>query len=474
MRRIHVLLLALTLVAATSAPVVASTLGTTCKKVGITKLVKSSTYVCTKTGSKLSWQKMLKKKKQPRPANQEGQVEKVETVSGKSESEVKAEAPQPPKKFPSVEISLDSLYLNAQLCKLNNKSGQTGVHQGFDQSPYVVNARKSIRAAIVPIDFPELVGGGNTTTDFRYITEGVSGYFSAISDGKINFNWTIFPSYIRYSGKVSEARLAGTDTSGYNEFASNAKKLARQTIDFKQFDLLIFAPPLATTRSQIAFGPAFLSTSMDDINATMLDGQSYDRRDVLFPSTTAHEIGHLMGLADLYNFSAREDVASGREKSFDIAQFKFMGGFDLMNHADGPGVELTAWNRWLLGVLEDSQIRCLPQVATRTTLTAVELEGGIKGAVIPISSSQVIVIESRKPIRYDQRLGTAGVLVYKVDTSIPSGSGPMTLIRKSGSVDALGIDALLREKESLIVGKVKISVLETGTTGDVVEVSYLN
>ena len=345
------------------------------------------------------------------------------------------------------------------------------MNQSFQQNPFRVNNSKPIRALIFPIDFPDLIGSSDPQKDFAYITEGVSDYFKQMSDGKSNFIWTIYPRFVRYEIKVADANLGGRTTSGYGTFAAEAMKLVSKTVDTSSYDLVIYAPPLTTTRNQIAIGPAFVSNSSTQLNATMLDGQSYEAK---FPYTTIHEIGHLMGLADLYNTEAANESAakSGNQSAYEL-QFKYMGVFDLMNWAGGAGVELTAWNRWLIDLISDDQIRCLPSTSTITLLSPVEVSGGVKGAVIPLSTTEAIVIESRRAIRYDKSLGKSseGVLVYKVNTSIYSGLGPMRVVGRPGSTDVWLRDAPLKLSELLVIDGYTIEVIESGGFGDVIKVS---
>lgn len=439
-----VLLLTLTPVMASSATKV--TPGATCKIFQQKVTYQNKTFTCIKSGKKLVWNK--------------GVAIVVATTTTTATSTIAASTLLDP-----------AGYLNVANCKLANGSTDIYVNQSFQQNPFRLRTNKPIRALIFPVDFPDLIGNSDPQKDFAYVADGVSDYYKKMSDGKTTFSWTIYPRFVRYSSKVADANLGGRTANGFWNFYTDATKLAKQTVDISAFDLIIYAPPLTTTRDQIAIGPAFVSSSSDRINATMLDGQSYDMKSAL---STVHEIGHLMGLADLYNFDAANEAAAnpGAQSANDL-QFKYMGIFDLMNWAQGAGVELTAWNRWLLGLITDDQIRCLPASSTTTLLSPLEVNGGIKGAVVPLSKTEAIVIESRRALRYDSNIGSAseGVLIYTVDTSISSGFGPMRVVGRPGSTDIWFRDAPLKLNESRTVDGYTIEVVKSDEFGDVVKVS---
>jgi hypothetical protein len=65
------------------------------------------------------------------------------------------------------------------------------------------------------------------------------------------------------------------------------------------------------------------------------------------------------------------------------------------------------------------------------------------------------------------------LLVYKIDTKIMNGQGPLRIVRKPGSVDALFSDAPLKVGESLVVGYWKISNIEAGTDWDVAKIELV-
>jgi M6 family metalloprotease-like protein len=426
-------------------PADAATSGGKCAKAGVMKSTKTVKYKCVKSGKSLKW---------------------VKVAQFVSTTTTTTTIPLAPK---SAVSTLDQ-YRNSAECKIQNATGNWRTHQGFDQNPFRVRNNAPIRALMFPVDFPDLVGDSSPSDYLLPISQSISDYFKSMSDGRSVIQWTIQSSFARYPQNVADAQLGGRTTSGYQRFAQEATRLARNALDLSQFQFVVFAPPRTTLRSQIAIGPAFVQDTDSGINATMLDGQSYSVTKPFL--NTVHEILHLMGVSDLYNFNAANESAAGAGSAFE-RQFVYMGVFDIMSHAQGTGVALTAWNRWLTDLIGDGQIRCLPATMTRTHLTPLEAVGGVKGAVIPLSRNQALVIESRRAIRYDAQLGreSEGVLLYKVDTSISNGSGPMRVVGRAQSADVLLRDAPMKVGESRSIEGFTIKVLESGPWGDVVEVS---
>ncbi len=176
-----------------------------------------------------------------------------------------------------------------------------------------------------------------------------------------------------------------------------------------------------------------------------------------------HEFGHLFGLPD-------GNPASGSTP-----------GFDLMWGWYGSP-ELSVWNRWLLGVLEDDQVDCKTDFETSTHwIRPLAWVGDYKKAVaIPVSDHEVIVVESRRRQGYDALFGkeSEGAYVYRVDTSAliyrPDTKRPVDVIAPERSLAQNGrwsLDAALDPGESVTSDGWTIKVLEAGLFGDVVEVS---
>ena len=86
----------------------------------------------------------------------------------------------------------------------------------------------------------------------------------------------------------------------------------------------------------------------------------------------------------------------------------------------------------------------------------------VKGVVIPLSSTEAVIVESRRAIGFDTRLSSrsdlVGAVVYTLDSKIPYRRSPVKVVQ------------VLKNNDSVIVSGYKISVVESGDFGDIVKV----
>lgn len=96
-------------------------------------------------------------------------------------------------------------------------------------------------------------------------------------------------------------------------------------------------------------------------------------------------------------------------------------------HGGGQSVAITAWEQFLLGWMDDEQIHCVsPEDLSeerQVILTPLEIFGGERRAlIVPISDSDVLVVESRRPIGYSSTWSpeNEGLLAYTVNPQEPT------------------------------------------------------
>jgi M6 family metalloprotease-like protein len=173
----------------------------------------------------------------------------------------------------------------------------------------------------------------------------------------------------------------------------------------------------------------------------------------------AHETGHAMGWYD-------EDYKH---------QSASLGDWGLMSQSwTNDVIEQNAWDRYLQGWLEEPQVGCtdksslaIPQEFTINALG--ENNGEQKAVMIPLSTSKILVMESRRPTSLDNFTATGqGLLVYTVDMRIGQLGGGYVTIRRPGSSDANFRDAALRPGDEVTVDGIVISLTKSSNSSDTV------
>jgi hypothetical protein len=178
-----------------------------------------------------------------------------------------------------------------------------------------------------------------------------------------------------------------------------------------------------------------------------------------------HEFFHLgIPLVDHYG-----------DQRFDVNSEYGMGWWTLMTPGGG---DLSIWEKWILGYISDSQVRCADKSNTSLHWLAPSSVKTTenKALVIPLSQTKVIVIESIRAagMYYKWPKNTWGALTYVVDVTKEEHGQGMKLIlpqnRSAGTLPYKLAEAPLRIGESVTYEGVKISIVESGNFGDVIKV----
>jgi len=207
-------------------------------------------------------------------------------------------------------------------------------------------------------------------------------------------------------------------------YLGEAVALADADLDFSEYDIVyVVTAPNATG---ISNSPGYIDASDSRIIA---DGVAISHG-VTFGTDVwnwaepyrhlvlAHETGHIFSLPDLYAFSGETH--------------RFVGGWDVMADIDGPAPGPFAWHRWKLGWIADRQVACLAEPGVYTVrLTSLDRRNGTKLAVIRTGPHTALVIESRRATGLDSGACSTGVLVYTVDSAVPTGEGPIRVLDAS-------------------------------------------
>lgn len=360
-----------------------------------------------------------------------------------------------------------------ELCRIGSRIAEFPLTAAFPVPAGRLNGRLPIRAQVIYVDFPDAPATESTTRpadNFVRFQEGADSYFGAMSGGRYAVEWNVAPNYLRLSRPSTFYQLMrGQGQMGANILMDEVVSLAGQQLDMAGVSLAVVVvnPDMGEGRANLS--PAFprptwgpMRTPYGPIfNGVLLAGDAQR----LGAQSLVHEMGHLFGLMDLYDFGWRPPQAFEE-------QFAFMGHFDLMNYAQGRGSEMIGWHRWLLGWIDDGEVACRaePGASTHHLLSLSEGGSGHRIGVVPLDTHRALVLESRRANPHCT-VCQSGVLAYVVDGTIESGRGPIRMVRKPGSSDPMYGDAFLTPGDSITVDGVTVTSLQRLTDKDVIRIS---
>jgi M6 family metalloprotease-like protein len=377
-------------------------------------------------------------------------------------------------------------YREVAACRLPNRAGADRLSAGFPISPERIPASGNVNVAVLFVDFQEApaLQGETDTADKQTLTHEIfvnivsdaKRYLKVMSYGTFDVTFRPLHRWLRMPHSLSSL-YADSDSSlgrGISRFMliDDAIGLADPEFDFEDIDsVVVIAAPEADS---IRRGSALLSPDwhFDPDGQTIGNAISLGSNDRRWADglTVAHELGHNLGLPDLYDVSV--SVRKDSEENLSDEVNRFVGVFGLMGARPSYArTEMFAWSRWQLGWLRDTQVTCITSFPTSVQLTSLAIPGGVKAVVVPLTETTALVVESRRILGYDSHLSKEGALVYKVDTSVPTGEGPIVV----GSISKPPDDtALLGPGEAWNSDGYSVTVKEVTPAGDLVEISTID
>lgn len=365
---------------------------------------------------------------------------------------------------PRTEISPAEYLASVKECRLTDQTGDPVIRIGFPNSAERVKSIGSARAVVVYLDFADARATATTDSpesNFNRFAVGVERFYSAMSGGQLSFSWDVYPQYVSMPGTLQDLDLTRSNPAPrWDLFVEEVLKQTDPFIDYTRADFLVMAinpdAPAGLSFSPGVLGRpgiGFPTREGTLFNATFLGSDAQRLGD----DTLAHEIGHLLGLVDLYDFSGGN-------------AWKFLGEFDFMNKTGAMSREMLGWSRWLMSWVSDDQIRCVTEATSTTHLLSPFLGAQSRPmiAIRRLSESKVLVLESKRANAYC--LCTPGVFAYTVDTSVSTGQGPIRAVTRFPTVQP-GMESILKVGDSISIDGVLVEIVESGDYGDVVRIS---
>ncbi len=281
--------------------------------------------------------------------------------------------------------SEDLTYTN---CKLPIADGRGGVAiGGFPRYSERLASTGTVNATVIFVDFSDAVATLTPAQAFALVS-GAAATFTEQSYGELTYTMTPTLQWFRMNSPSTSYNYAG---SGHKNFIAEAVSVADSVVNFANTEsLVIIVNPDVTS---FTIGPA--------MNESPGNGVTADGNEMLNAVTSGydlntwgsiwlnHEVTHNMGLVDLYSYTSTSYPAV----LYDMGKFSYMGFNSFTSNAPG----LTAWERWVLGWLDDAQVLCAnPRISgeINTTITPIGTAGGQKAVVIPVGETKAVVVES--------------------------------------------------------------------------------
>lgn len=217
------------------------------------------------------------------------------------------------------------------------------------------------------------------------------------------------------------------DFTSHRRYITDAAVLFADEVDFPSYQfVLIVAPPNAGFPDSPAFNARLgqgAPSGSGEIRLAVTFGRDSYRNSFI---NLVHEVSHLMGLPDLYPYGASVDTSRA-------------GCWDIMSDIFHCTTFL-GWHRHKNGWLDTSRAAYLSESPQERYLTLSPLSSrhGISMVVLPIddpqSPSRVFVVELAQPMDgATNEHPREGVLVYSVDSTVPTGHSPIVVHPKTVS-----------------------------------------
>lgn len=321
---------------------------------------------------------------------------------------------------------LDGNFLPVEMCKIRDQRprGQGGGGStAFPRSEERIPASGVVNVAIIPIDYPDVPGTEKPTHWIQESIDQVDAWTEFFTEGRLKYNWIIHDEWITMpkeakwyvwdhptivDGKyvMGDRQLQSDYDQAFDVFSAAEEHFDLNDIEFAW----VFSYPGA---KEVDWAPGYMMNENVPTKSGVYDISYYSIGTFLYAAnpntdhnrplwiTMLHEMGHAHGIAG---------HAPGNGWAYDVM---------------ASGSTLSAWNGWLVDWIPDEEFVCIDGETPgihNVVLDSVDLNrGGTIAAVVRLSGSEVLVVESRRkgPFSIDFPSGFAAITGTYVDSAMP-------------------------------------------------------
>lgn len=442
--------------------------GAQCSKVGITKNYQGRMFTCVKKGKDLRWNNgvVIKKaspvslpKPTPTPSATPSPTQSPTPTPSATPSPTQSPNPNSstsPSPTPSQSPATNSggnagtkqkksfvTYAppslpseNINLCKIK-QPGSDGVKSGFPAATPLYKGEGIVKWALIPLDFSDLAGEADFLARVQEQMDLASEWADITSEGKLKIEWKVLNKWVRMPGVSKDYAIPVTDNMGFGSPAQQSVWQKAITESDKFFDFTgIQAVQFILPAGQKIIDYGVKGNVGFEVVKNYITGEGTRIDFFSIPSTFNEELnsGRNYWSWWMYHYMVGLGVPKfgGSKIATELHTYLIQGSTE-------GARDLGGWIRFVIGWMPETRVYCR-QVANLTTLeiTLIPLTDnksqGLKLAVIPLSETKALILESRRVSKFSCTTPTErdGVLAYIYDSNFGHQDEYFTAISPSG------------------------------------------
>ena len=483
--------------------------GVTCAKAGLIQNYNGKKYTCVKSGKKLVWDAgVVIKQAAPKPStsptvNPTPSPSPVvmpspslspsptpspspstssstsptpspnpsPTQSSGTSTDVLSNRKQPSTVFAYAPPSLPSE--NIDLCKIK-ETREDATRSGFPRPTPAYKDFGEVKWALIPLDWADVPGEANFIDRAKENMQGATEWADLTSEGQFKIEWQMYDKWVRLPGSSSEYAIPPESNGGFNapdqqRFWQRAIVEADKYFDFTGIQAVMFILPAG--QQVVKYG--IKGNNWFDVVKNYTTGEGTKIDFFAIPSTFNEEpnSGRNYWSWWMYHFMVGVGVAKygGSKIALPLTSYLLQGSTE-------GSREIGGWIRFLIGWMPENRVYCrLASNLSPMEITLVPLTdnktSGLKLAVIPLSETKAIILESRRETKYSCLTQTVrnGVFAYLYDSSLGHEEEYFKAIAPEGRPNesyscyaSPSPDFLLHQGDKVTYGGVTIELLAHG------------
>jgi hypothetical protein len=362
---------------------------------------------------------------------------------------------------------------NIETCKIK-QTGNDSVRSGFPAATPLYQSSGVVKWALIPLDFVDLPGEANFKSRVQEQMDYASEWADVTSEGRLQIQWKVQESWIRLPGLSKDYAIPVSDNNGFGSPAQQSVWTRVVTEADKYFDFTgIQAVQFILPAGQGIIEYGIKGNAWFDVVKNFKTNEGTRIELFSIPSTFLEEAnsGRNFWSWWMYHYIGGLGIAKYGGSRIATPMMTYV----IQGVTEGER-DLGGWIRFLIGWMPEDRVYCRTATnLTKLDLTLVPLTDnkseGVKLAVIPLSETKALILESRRVTKFSctTRTERNGVLAYVYDSTLGHQDEYFKPISPEGrQVENYSCfanpttDLLLHEGDTVTFQGVKIEMLKHG------------